>query len=149
MFRLLAVFGLVLALSLSVAANADALSLRRPAFGPVTSDFGARWGRHHEGVDFGRLRKLGVLASARGKVVGTGYLAGYAGYGKVVLIAHRGGFRTLYAHLSRVRVRRGQWVRAGHWIGNAGCTGLCSGVHLHFELRRRGRALDPMRYMRR
>jgi murein DD-endopeptidase MepM/ murein hydrolase activator NlpD len=147
--RLLAAIGLVLSLSLGAAANADALSLRRPAFGPVTSDFGARWGRHHDGVDFGQLRKLGVLAAARGKVVGTGYMAGYEGYGKVVVIAHRGGFQTLYAHLSRVRVRRGQWVRPGHWIGNAGCTGSCTGVHLHFELRLRGRALDPMRHMRR
>lgn len=76
-------------------------------------------------------------------------MAGYAGYGQVVLIAHPGGFRTMYAHLSRVRVRRGQWVRAGSWIGNAGCTGSCTGLHLHFELHRHGRALDPMRYMRR
>lgn len=149
MSRLPAVVGLVLALSLSAVADADALSLRRPAFGPVTSDYGARWGRHHEGVDFGNLRKLSILAAARGKVVGTGYLPGYAGYGNVVLIAHAQGFRTVYAHLSRVRVRRGQWVRAGRWIANAGCTGSCTGTHLHFELRRRGRPLDPMRYMRR
>jgi murein DD-endopeptidase MepM/ murein hydrolase activator NlpD len=147
--RLVAVVGLVLALSLGAAASADALSLRRPAFGPVTSDFGARSGRHHDGVDFGNLRKLGILASARGKVVGTGYMAGYSGYGKIVLIAHRGGFVTLYAHLSRVRVRRGQWVRAGAWIGTAGRTGSATAVHLHFELRRFGRALDPMRYLRR
>jgi murein DD-endopeptidase MepM/ murein hydrolase activator NlpD len=149
MSRLLAVYGLVLALSLGSAADAGALSLRRPAFGPVTSDFGARWGRHHEGIDFGRLRKLGILTAARGKVVGTGYMPGYAGYGKVAVIAHAQGYRTLYAHLSRVRVRRGQWVRAGRWIGNAGCTGSCTGTHLHFELRRRGRALDPMPFLRR
>ena len=137
MSRLPAVIGLVLALSLSVAADADALSLRRPAFGPVTSDFGGRWGRHHEGIDFGNLRRLGILAAARGKIVGTGYLPGYSGYGNVILIAHAQGFRTLYAHLSRVRVRRGQWMRAGAGSGTPAapapapartCTSSCAGT---------------------
>ena len=127
-------------------ASAASLVLRRPATGTITSGFGGV--RGHEGVDFGKLRRLGIVSAARGKVIRTGYLPSYAGYGKVVLIAHPRGFRTLYAHLSRIRVRPGQRVPADRWIGNAGCTGRCTGTHLHFELRRFGRPLNPLRFLR-
>lgn len=127
-------------------ASAASLALRRPASGPITSGFGGA--RGHEGIDFGRLRRLGIVAAAPGKVLRTGYLGGYAGYGKVVVIGHPRGFRTLYAHLSSIRVRLGQRVRAGRWIGNAGCTGRCTGTHLHFEVRRFGRPLNPLRFLR-
>lgn len=132
-------------LTLASSASARTLTFTKPAFGRITAGFGD--GRGHDGIDIGMLRRLGVRAAARGRVLRTGYVAGYAGYGKIVLIRHPLGFRTLYAHLSKVRVRRGQRVRWGQWIGNAGCTGRCYGTHLHFELHRRGRPLNPLRFI--
>lgn len=148
MLRLSLIAALVGAFFLAAGSVAPAASLvlRRPAAGPITSGFGGV--RGHEGVDFGKLRRLGIVAAAPGRVVRTGYLSGYAGYGNVVLIAHPRGFRTLYAHLSGIRVRPGQHVRAGRWIGNAGCTGSCTGTHLHFEVRRFGKPLNPLRFLR-
>jgi murein DD-endopeptidase MepM/ murein hydrolase activator NlpD len=118
-----------------------------PAEGQVTDGFGPRWGRMHTGVDIGILRRLVVIAAADGRVEATGYLPGYEGYGNVVLLAHGHGQETLYAHLSRVRARVGQHVKAGTWIGVAGCTGSCTGTHLHFELREHGTPVDPMPFL--
>jgi len=64
-------------------------------------------------------------------------------YGNIVLVRHRDGFETLYAHLSRVLAHVGQQVWSGEEVGKAGCTGWCTGTHLHFELRYRGVAMDP------
>jgi murein DD-endopeptidase MepM/ murein hydrolase activator NlpD len=102
----------------------------------------------HTGIDIGILRRLDVVAAADGRVKATGYLPGYEGYGLVVLLGHGEGRQTLYAHLSRVDVRKGEWVEAGRPLGLAGCTGSCTGTHLHFELRERGRPVDPSPYWR-
>jgi murein DD-endopeptidase MepM/ murein hydrolase activator NlpD len=110
-------------------------TLAWPAEGTITDGFGARWGRMHTGVDIGTLTRLSVTAAAPGTVEATGELAGYDGYGNVVLVDHGKGRETLYAHLSYVRAEVGQHVEAGTWIGMAGCTGSCTGTHLHFELR--------------
>ncbi|MEX2210390.1 MAG: M23 family metallopeptidase [Gaiellaceae bacterium] len=126
------------------AAKAATLALVRPAAGPITSGFGGA--RGHEGVDFGRLRRLGIIAAAGGRVLRVGYQAGYDGYGKIVVVAHANGYRTLYAHLSSVAVRPGQRVWAGRRLGIAGCTGHCTGTHLHFEVRHWGRAINPVRF---
>jgi murein DD-endopeptidase MepM/ murein hydrolase activator NlpD len=115
-----------------------------PADGELTDGFGPRWGRLHSGIDIGILRRLRVVAAADGRVSAAGYLPGYAGYGLVVVVDHRDGHETLYAHLSRVDVRQGEWIRGGRPLGLAGCTGSCTGTHLHFELRTRGRAVDPL-----
>lgn len=79
-------------------------------------------------------------------MVSVGERRGYEGYGNVVEIALGRGFTALYAHLAGWRVRVGGSVHAGQRIGTAGCTGSCSGTHLHFELRLRGRAVNPMRF---
>jgi murein DD-endopeptidase MepM/ murein hydrolase activator NlpD len=76
-------------------------------------------------------------------VTQVGYVPGYAGYGSVVRVQHRGGYSTLYAHLSRPLVRVGRQVWQGQRIGIAGCTGWYTGTHLHFELRYRNVAIDP------
>ncbi|HVM16330.1 MAG TPA: M23 family metallopeptidase [Gaiellaceae bacterium] len=117
-----------------------------PAFGRLNSNFGPRWGRMHHGIDIGMLSKLGVVAAAQGVVTHTGWLRGYEGYGKVILVDHGDGRETVYSHLSRIRVAPGALVDAGAWIGNAGCTGSCTGTHLHFELRLDGVPVDPMPY---
>ena len=118
-------------------------ALAWPANGTVTSPFGYDRGRRHSGVDIGILRSLDVRAAASGVVTTVGYVRGYEGYGNVVSIAHGAGYSTLYAHLSRTLVRSGDKVASGERIAVAGCTGWCTGTHLHFELRVRGRPVDP------
>jgi murein DD-endopeptidase MepM/ murein hydrolase activator NlpD len=76
------------------------------------------------------------------RLVGTP--TGFSGYGSIVLVDTLPPFQTLYAHLASVGVRQGQWVSAGQPLGVAGCTGWCTGTHLHFELRERGRPVDPL-----
>jgi murein DD-endopeptidase MepM/ murein hydrolase activator NlpD len=141
---------LVTALSLAAAAQPapepepEPFALAWPAEGRLTDGYGPRWGRMHLGIDIGVLRRLSVVAAAGGEVKATGYLPGYEGYGNVVLLGHGEGRETLYAHLSRVRVKVGQRVEPGTWLGMAGCTGSCTGTHLHFELREHGVPVDPM-----
>lgn len=119
------------------------LSLSEPADGTITSPFGRDGYRWHPGLDIGSLRSLDVHAAAAGVVTQVGYAAGFDGYGNIVLVQHRDGFATLYAHLSRVVAHVGQQVWSGEKIGIAGCTGSCTGTHLHFELRYHNVAMDP------
>lgn len=125
----------------------DVLVLGTPAIGSLTDGFGTRWGRLHAGLDIGILRDLKVTAAAGGVVTATGYLPGYDGYGNVVTVDLGGGQQNLYAHLSRVDVRPGERVEAGQLLGLAGCTGSCTGTHLHFELRVNGKPVDPLPLM--
>lgn len=118
------------------------LSLTWPVAAAVTDTFGPRGGRFHHGIDIPAPTGTGVAAAAPGRVAYAGALAG--GWGLIVSIAHRGGARTLYAHLSQVEVRVGQTVEAGWQIGRVGATGTATGAHLHFELRVRGAAVDPL-----
>jgi murein DD-endopeptidase MepM/ murein hydrolase activator NlpD len=115
-----------------------------PADGTVTDGFGFRCGRLHSGLDIGILRDLEVVAAASGLVTQTGYLAGFEGYGNVVVVEVDAGLEMLYAHLAHADVVPGQWVPAGATIGVAGCTGSCTGTHLHFEVRRDGVPFDPL-----
>jgi murein DD-endopeptidase MepM/ murein hydrolase activator NlpD len=119
------------------------VSLQWPAQGTVTSPFGHDGSRWHPGLDIGILQSLDVRAAADGVVSLTGYMPGYDGYGAIVAVQHRDGYSTLYAHLSQPLVRPGQRVQAGQRIGIAGCSGWCTGTHLHFELRYRGLPVDP------
>lgn len=119
------------------------VSLQWPAQGTVTSPFGRDGSRWHPGLDIGILQSLDVRAAADGVVVLAGFMPGYDGYGAIVAVQHRDGYSTLYAHLSQPLVRPGQPVQAGQQIGIAGCSGWCTGTHLHFELRYRGLPVDP------
>jgi murein DD-endopeptidase MepM/ murein hydrolase activator NlpD len=121
------------------------LSLEWPASGTVTRGFGYDpvMAESHTGIDVGSLRSLDVRAAAPGIVEATGYASGFDGYGNVVLVDMGSGIEALYAHLSTVRVRVGDRVAAGELLGHAGCTGYCTGTHLHFELRDFGTAFDP------
>jgi len=118
-----------------------------PLRGPLESRFGSRWGRLHAGLDIAVLGTNRVHAAADGVVVATGWLNGYAGYGNVVQIRHRPGLVTMYAHLASIGVRRGQHVSRGELIGGAGCTGSCTGAHLHFEVHVKGRPVDPLPFL--
>jgi murein DD-endopeptidase MepM/ murein hydrolase activator NlpD len=119
------------------------VSLQWPAQGTITSPFGRDGSRRHSGLDIGTLRSLDVRAAADGVVALAGYMPGYDGYGAIVEVRHRDGYSTLYAHLAQPLVRPGRPVLAGQRIGIAGCTGSCTGTHLHFELRLRGVPVDP------
>ena len=118
-----------------------------PLRGPLESGFGARWGRTHSGIDIAVLGTDVVRAALPGVVTAAGYLQSYAGYGNTVKIRHPDGLATLYAHLSSASVRPGDYVTGGEPIGRAGCTGSCTGPHLHFEVRVRGRLVDPLRFL--
>jgi murein DD-endopeptidase MepM/ murein hydrolase activator NlpD len=115
-----------------------------PAQGTVTTPFGAS----HPGIDVGILRSLAVRAAQTGTVIAVGQPRGFEGYGNVVEVADGRGFTSLYAHLAGWRVRVGQQVATGQWIGTAGCTGWCTDTHLHFEMRLRGRPVDPLLFRR-
>ena len=128
--------------------NAARLQMVWPANGRVTSPFGVWRGNHrHEGIDIGILRTLRLRAVTQGVVRKVGYASGYEGYGLVVIMDLPGPYTALYAHLASARVKRGQHVRKGQRIGLAGCTGSCTGIHLHFEVRRAGVPVNPMRFL--
>ena len=113
-----------------------------PVSGPVTSGFGWRWGRMHEGIDIGAGYGTPVVASASGTVIHAGWMGGY---GNLVVVDHGGGLSTAYAHLSSISA--GGSVAQGQVVGYVGCTGHCFGAHLHFEVRINGGAVDPLGYL--
>jgi len=101
--------------------------------------------RPHHGTDFGARRGTPLLAVNAGKIIFSGWMHGY---GKVVKIRHNSGYVSLYAHQSRIRVKKGQWVKKGQIIGYVGNTGRSTGPHLHFGLRKNGRWINPMKVLR-
>ncbi len=125
----------------------EPLTLEWPADGTMTDVYGPRWGRMHLGIDVGILQSLDVRAAASGTVTAAGWLTGYEGYGNVVMVDVGGGYSVMYAHLSRSHVVPGQWLTAGDSIGEAGCSGSCTGTHLHFELRLNGVPIDPAPFL--
>ena len=149
--RVLVLFVLVLAWPASACAHTDGdrqLMFSWPADGTITSPFGRDGARWHPGLDIGILRSLDVTAASPGIVTRVGYQPGYEGYGNVVQVNVGDGFSLLYAHLAAARVKVGDYVTTGEHIATAGCTGWCTGTHLHFELRRRGVALSPLPFLR-
>ena len=110
----------------------------------VTSFYGLRWGDKHTGIDIYGAMGQPVRASMRGRVV---WAKGLGGYGNTVRIHHGRGFATLYAHLTSISTRAGSTVGKREIIGRVGCTGSCTGPHLHFEALRHGRPRDPLRYL--
>ena len=117
---------------------------------PITSGFGPRVHpifhdvRMHEGVDFGASYGTAILAAADGTVV---YAGPRGGYGNATVIDHGDSLATLYAHQSAISVAVGDHVRRGEVIGAVGCSGFCTGPHLHFEVRVSGTPVDPLGYL--
>jgi murein DD-endopeptidase MepM/ murein hydrolase activator NlpD len=116
-----------------------------PVSGRVNSGFGPRWGSFHEGIDIGAGAGTAVAAAASGQVVLAVW--GNYGYGSYVIVRHSDGSETLYAHLSSIYVSVRQQVGQGEVIGAVGCTGWCTGPHLHFEIRIRGAPVNPLPYL--
>ncbi len=124
-----------------------------PAYGRITDRFGPRkdpfTGKKsfHYGLDIANYTGTTIKAAMAGKIIKVDY--SYL-YGKYIVISHKGDYQTLYAHLNKVIVRKGDWVYQGQKIGEMGNTGRSTGTHLHFSLyKNKGRkALDPQRYLK-
>ncbi|HEY2074266.1 MAG TPA: peptidoglycan DD-metalloendopeptidase family protein [Gaiellaceae bacterium] len=130
--------------STSPPATASAAGLIWPVQGPITSPFGPRWGGFHPGIDIGIPEGTPIHAAAAGTVI---YCGWESGYGNLVVIDHHDGIATAYAHQSRIAVSCNQNVDQGQVIGYSGCTGFCTGPHLHFEVRVNGSPVDPLGYL--
>ena len=121
-----------------------------PTAGPMTSPYGYRThpifgdSRLHTGIDIGAPYGATVIAGDAGVVA---YVGVMSGYGNVVVVDHGGGLATTYNHLSAFSVSSGQQVGRGVPVGNVGCSGYCTGPHLHFEVRINGSPVDPMPYL--
>ena len=111
-----------------------------PAQGSITTSFNLRV---HDGIDIANLSSLAIRAASAGTVEGVGFLTGYDGYGRIVLLRSPTGLLEIYAHLSVAVVKVGDVLTPGDPIGTAGCTGICYGTHLHFEVRQNGVPVDP------
>jgi murein DD-endopeptidase MepM/ murein hydrolase activator NlpD len=114
-----------------------------PVNGTLTSGFGWRWGRLHEGIDISAPAGTPIHAAASGQIIFAGSMGGY---GNMVIIDHGGGIATAYAHMSSIWIGSGS-VTQGASIGGVGTTGSSTGNHLHFEVRVNGQAVDPMGYL--
>ena len=110
----------------------------------ISSPFGYRRGRVHAGIDLRAPRGTPIRAAAAGRVKFSGY---NRGYGQMIVIDHGAGLETAYAHNQRNMVQKGQRVQQGMTIATVGNTGNATGYHVHFEIRRYGRALDPARQL--
>ena len=120
-------------------------TLSWPARGVITSRYGWRYRRHHDGIDLASPRGTPIYAARAGRVAFAGW---YYGYGRAVIVDHGGGLTTLYGHASKLLARTGQVVEQGQLIALVGCTGRCTGSHLHFEVRINRRAVNPLPYLR-
>ncbi|MNV56480.1 Murein hydrolase activator NlpD precursor [compost metagenome] len=110
----------------------------------LTSSFGERWSRAHKGLDMVSGNRS-IKASDAGTVIFAGVKSGY---GNVVIVDHRNGYETYYGHLNSISVSTGQRLEQGAKIGVMGNTGRSTGTHLHFEIRKNGTAVNPMKYLR-
>lgn len=117
-------------------------SYHYPFMGRITSRYGPRRGRPHQGIDLSLKTGDPIYATFDGKVRVS---KAVGGYGNLVVIRHNNGLETYYAHLSQRDVEVGDWVVAGQQIGLGGSTGRSTGPHLHFEVRYRGQSFDPER----
>jgi murein DD-endopeptidase MepM/ murein hydrolase activator NlpD len=120
--------------------------MRLPVSGRVSSGFGERfhpilgYKRFHAGLDLAAPMGSPIVAAADGRVVSAGW---HGGYGRLVAIAHVGGIETMYGHMSRIVAAPGSLVRQGQLIGYVGSSGLSTGPHLHYEVLKNGRPVNP------
>lgn len=116
-----------------------------PSRGGFSSSFGERWGRQHNGIDIAVPKGTPNKASDGGVVIFAGWRDGY---GKLIIIDHENGLTTYYAHNDTIKVKNGQRVAKDDVIGTAGTTGRVTGPHLHFEVRKKGVPVNPLKYLK-
>lgn len=125
--------------------------LNRPIRGVLTSSYGYRIhpkrkkGHFHSGIDIAGKTGTPIACAAPGKVVYAGWKNGY---GYVVMVSHGNGYETLYAHCSKLAVSAGQTVKAGKTVAYVGRTGVATGPHVHFEVRKNGVYQNPLKYLK-
>lgn len=119
-------------------------SFARPTSGYLTSRFGYRWGRSHQGIDVGASTGTPIYAADGGVISMSGW---NGGYGKMIAINHENGYVTYYAHCSRLLYNSGKRVAKGDVIAYVGNTGRSTGPHLHFEIRKNGTPVNPLNYV--
>jgi len=117
-----------------------------PGSKKVSSHFGLRKGRHHDGVDIPAVTGTNIIASADGTVISSGWMSGY---GKVIILKHKNGYHSVYAHTNKMFVKKGQKISQGEVIAEVGSTGRSSGPHLHFEIRKKNKVRNPANYLAR
>lgn len=132
--------------------NPDAMpAFRNPTEGKISSVFGQRVhpvtgadGNFHTGIDIAGVMNQTVISAAEGKVIKTGE---DSANGKYVIIEHTGGYTTAYAHLNKICVTEGEYVDNNTKIGQMGESGIATGVHLHFEIKKNGERLNPENFV--
>jgi murein DD-endopeptidase MepM/ murein hydrolase activator NlpD len=110
----------------------------------VSSFYGRRYGRHHDGIDISAPRGTGFVAAKSGKVIYSGWMNGY---GKVLIVKHPDAYYTVYAHASKLFFSKGDEVSKGQKIGKVGATGRATGPHLHFEIRHKNKHVNPFNFI--
>ncbi len=120
-------------------------SMAIPASGTLTSRFGSRWGRNHNGIDMSAAVGTAIFAADNGVVTYSEYNDG--GFGYLMKIDHGNGLETYYAHCNELLVPEGTVVKKGDLIARVGNTGRSTGAHLHFEVRLDGTPIDPAAYI--
>ncbi|MDO5667268.1 MAG: M23 family metallopeptidase [Alcaligenaceae bacterium] len=127
--------------------NFDSILKKPVASGRISSHYGwrlhpiAKTQRMHTGIDYAVPIGTAVKAAQHGKVVFAGY---QGGYGKLLVIKHNSTYRTVYAHLDKFKAQIGDWVNQGDIVAYTGNTGLSTGPHLHYEIRKNGLSLNPL-----
>lgn len=116
-----------------------------PARGSISSRFGMRDGRLHQGIDIAANFGDNIYSAEKGTVT---FAEWYAGYGRLITIQHEGGLATYYGHCSKILVKKGQKVSKGQKIGLVGDSGMSNGPHLHFEVRKNGVPQNPENYFK-
>lgn len=120
-------------------------ALNMPSRGSISSGFGMRWGRMHEGVDIAASMGSPITAALDGTV---NYAGVEEGYGNTIKISHSNGIETIYGHCSSILVKSGQQIKKGEKIGLVGSTGNSTGPHVHFEVRIDGKPQNPLQYLK-
>ncbi|MDB5287066.1 MAG: peptidoglycan DD-metalloendopeptidase family protein [Mucilaginibacter sp.] len=120
------------------------LSSMTSVFGYRGDPFNSEHAEYHPGIDFKGAKGDAVKCTANGKVV---HASWYGGYGNCIIIKHMGDFETLYGHLSHINVKVGQEVKVGEVIGEVGSTGHSTGAHLHYEVRKSGKPVNPVKFL--
>lgn len=113
--------------------------------GVVSSEFGKRWGGYHNGIDIAADKGKPIYAAAPGEVAYSG--SGLRGYGNVVFLRHDQSTISIYAHNKRNKVRKGQKVKRGQLIALLGSTGRSTGPHIHFEIRKGKKSVNPRKVL--
>lgn len=120
------------------------ISSMTSSFGFRSDPFNSAHAEFHPGIDFKGNRGDAARCTANGRVVATGYMGGY---GNCVRVAHANGYETLYGHLSRISVKVGQHLSVGDKVGEVGSTGRSTGNHLHYEVRKDGKPVNPVKFL--